>query len=204
MLTRAAVAAEIDQAREAIDGLASRGLDAIVAAAGEMARALAAGNTIYFAGNGGSASQAAHLAAELVGRFRSERRPLPAASLCENLAAITAIGNDYGYDEVFSRQVQAFCKPGDVLVLLSTSGASANVLRAAKEATSRSVVTIGLTGAGGGVLGNLVDILVEAPCADVAHVQEAHLVVGHVLCSVSDAVLGDDRGRGTSDDRGTR
>lgn len=189
MLTRATVLAEIERARDVLGGVASTRADTIVAAAAAVASALGTGNTIYFAGNGGSASQAIHLAAEFVGRFRRERRPFPAASLCENLAAITAIGNDYSYDEVFSRQVEAFCRPGDVLVLLSTSGSSRNVLRAAKEATSRNVVTIGLTGSGGGALADLVDVLIDVPDTDVARVQEAHLLVGHLLCSVSDTVI---------------
>lgn len=202
MLTRATVLAEIQRARDVLSGIALTCTDTIVAAASVMANALGAGNTIYFAGNGGSASQAIHLAAEFVGRFKRERRPLPAASLCENLAAITAIGNDYSYDEVFSRQVEAFCRPGDVLVLLSTSGSSSNVLRAAKEATARHVVTIGLTGSGGGALANLVDVLIDIPDTDVAHVQEAHLLVGHLLCSVSDTMIDGSHDGEVADDDG--
>lgn len=189
MLTYEVVVTEIERERQLLATLAAERAGEIVAASAAIADALSAGHTVYFTGNGGSASQALHLSAELVGRFRSERRPLPAMALCENTATLTAIANDYGYDEVFSRQVEAFCRSGDVLVLLSTSGSSANVLEAAKKAAVLKVLTIGLTGFGGGDLARLVDILIDVPSTDVAHVQEVHLLVGHLLCSVGDDIV---------------
>lgn len=194
MLNRGVVLAEIEEARQVLGALASTRVNAIVEASAAVADALAGGHTMYFTGNGGSASQAIHLAAEFVGRFKSERRPFPAVALCENISTLTAIGNDYSYGEVFSRQVEAFCRPGDVLVLLSTSGSSVNVLEAARMARSRDILTVGLTGAGGGALGELVDVLIDVPGTDVARVQEAHLLVGHLLCSVSDNVIEGARG----------
>ena len=141
------------------------------------------GGTIFFCGNGGSAVDSQHLAGELVGRFRLERRPLPAIAVTANSAIITAIANDYDFSEIFSRQIEALGRPGDVLVAISTSGNSANVLKAVKKAQDRSMKTIGFTGAGGRALSDMTDICVMASSDETSHIQEALLVAGHAICS---------------------
>ncbi len=180
--------AGVDELRRVLSEVSSLNSAAIVAAWHRLYQAVSTGKTIFFAGNGGSASQSAHMAAEFVGRFKIERNGWPAMSLCENLSTLTAIGNDYSYDEVFSRQVRALCGPGDVLVLFSTSGKSRNVIRAAEVGRELGVFVIGLTGKGGGELKTRVDVCIDVPSTDVTRIQEAHLMIGHVLCSVSDHV----------------
>ena len=149
-----------------------------------------AGGKVMFCGNGGSAADAQHLAAELVGRFRKERRGYPALALHTNTSTITAIGNDYEFDYVFARQVEAFGKAGDVLVAISTSGSAGNVCRAAQAAHESGMNVIGLTGEGGGRLRELADILLAVPSKDTARIQECHITLGHLLCqAVEDALL---------------
>jgi D-sedoheptulose 7-phosphate isomerase len=147
----------------------------------ELARRLHAGARLLAAGNGGSAAEAQHLTAEFVGRFDGERRPYPAIALHTDTSAVTAIGNDYGYEEVFARQVRAHARPGDVLVLLSTSGRSPNLLRAAAEASSIGATVWALTGASPNPLAEASDecLALSAPGP---HVQEAQLVAVHALC----------------------
>jgi D-sedoheptulose 7-phosphate isomerase len=147
-----------------------------------MSEALQSGGKILWCGNGGSAADSQHLAAELVGRFRRERQGLHSIALSTNTSILTAIGNDYGYDYVFSRQVEAIANRGDVLVGISTSGNSRNVLAALDVARSMGVVTVGLTGAGGGKMAGAVDYLVEIPSNDTARIQEGHILAGHLLC----------------------
>ena len=142
---------------------------------------LESGGTIFVCGNGGSAADAQHLAAELVGRVRRERGPLPSIALTTDSSALTAIGNDYGFDQVFSRQLEGLAKPGDLLVALSTSGTSANVVRAARSARRLGCQVVALTGDGGGELGALADALVAVPTRLVTRVQEIHTVCIHVL-----------------------
>jgi phosphoheptose isomerase len=172
----------------ALDGLAAD-LDLVESWGTRLADRLDAGGRLLVAGNGGSAAEAQHLAAELVGRYRDERRPLSALALTADTAALTAIGNDYGADEVFARQVVAHGRPGDVLVLLSTSGRSPNVLRAAARAHELGVVVWALTGRAPNPLALAGD---EALCVDAdetATVQEVHLVAVHLLCAAVDAAL---------------
>jgi D-sedoheptulose 7-phosphate isomerase len=145
--------------------------------------------TLLFAGNGGSASQAIHLAAEFVGRFKVDTAPYPALALCDNVASLTAIANDYSYEEVFSRQVRAFGRAGDVLVLLSTSGLSANVVEAAITARELGLKVIAMCGSGGGRLKDHAHVSINVPSSDVAHVQEVHIVLGHLLCAAAERVL---------------
>ena len=155
----------------------------------ELAVVLLGGGRLLAAGNGGSASQAAHLASELVGRFRSERQPFSAIALCSDAASLTAIGNDYGIEEQFARQVRGHGRPGDVLVALSTSGRSANVVAAVEAAAASGLRTWALAGPPGSPLALRCDdaLCVDAP--DTATIQEVHLVAVHVLCgAVDDAV----------------
>ena len=154
-----------------------------------LARTLRAGGAVYFCGNGGSAADAQHLAAELCGRFYLDRRPLRAASLTTNSSALTALSNDYSFDGVFERQVRAYGRKGDVLVGISTSGKSRNVLAALRAARRMRMVTIGLTGARGRSMGRWCDHLLAVPSDDVARIQEGHILLGHVLCARTEALL---------------
>jgi len=157
-------------------------LPAMTAAANALISAYRAGHKALFFGNGGSAADAQHLAAELVGRYLRERTPLPAVALAENTSAMTAISNDFGYDQVFSRQLQALGRPGDVAIGISTSGNSPNVVEALISARKMGLYTIGLTGASGGKMRNLVDSLIAVPSGETPRVQECHILVGHALC----------------------
>lgn len=171
-----------------IESLAA--LEPLVAEAAAMLTAsLAQGGRVLTAGNGGSAADAQHMAAEFSGRFLKERRPFPAEALTVNTSAITAIGNDYGFDEVFARQVRASGRAGDVLVVISTSGNSANILRAAEAARDLGMRTVALTGAGGGALAPLADVLLAVPSASTPRVQEGHVVLLHLLCQLVEDAL---------------
>jgi D-sedoheptulose 7-phosphate isomerase len=173
----------------------SDGTDPIAAtadAAARIAAALRAGGKVMFFGNGGSASDASHLAAELLGRFALERRALAAVCLSDHTAAMTAIGNDYAYDDVFARQLAGLGRPGDVAVGLSTSGTSANVVRALETARELGLVTIALTGAGGGKVAAAVDVCVRVPSEDTPRVQELCMLLGHTLCELVEQELATD------------
>ena len=156
--------------------------DKIEEGAAHLSARLRNGGTVAFCGNGGSAAIAQHLAAELVGRYRVNRKPLPA--LCFNASAsLTAIANDYGFEQVFARQVEAYLQVGDILVAMSTSGKSPNVLRAVEAASKRDVLTIGLTGGwGSNWLADKADLSICVPSIDTARVQECHLFIGHLWC----------------------
>ncbi len=147
------------------------------------------GRKVLFCGNGGSAADAQHLAAELSGRFRMERRPLHAVALSVNSSAVTAIGNDYGFDEIFARQVEAAGKEGDVLLVLSTSGNSENILRAVETALSKGMHVIALTGESGGRLASMDLLLINVPSSDTARIQEAHITIGHIICELCETAL---------------
>ena len=151
-------------------------------------KSLQSGGKIICFGNGGSATQASHLAGELVGRFRAKRRPLPAISLAADGGTMTCIANDFGYSEVFDRQMAAFAQPGDVAIGLTTSGKSENVVKALAVARARGAVTIALTGSAG-LVGGEADHLIAVPSADTAHIQEVHLMVLHVWCIAIDGAL---------------
>ncbi|MBD3368885.1 SIS domain-containing protein [Candidatus Fermentibacteria bacterium] len=140
------------------------------------------GGKLIFCGNGGSAADAQHLAAELTCRFRKDREPLAGVALTGNIASITAIANDYDFGEVFSRQVEALGRPGDVLVAISTSGSSENVLKAARTASRLDMGVLGMTGGSGGELAELCDVVIRASSDTTSHVQECLLVAGHALC----------------------
>jgi D-sedoheptulose 7-phosphate isomerase len=140
-------------------------------------------------GNGGSAAEAQHFAAELVGRFARNRPALPALALTVNSSDLTAIGNDFGFDDAFSRQIEAHARPGDVAVAMTTSGNSANVLKAVAAAKKMGLKTVGLTGAHGGRLKDAVNVCVRVPANDVARIQEAHAAVIHIWCSIIEDTL---------------
>ena len=161
-----------------------------VARAAELCTAgLQAGGKILLFGNGGSASDAQHIAGELTGRLSRERPALPAIALTANSSDLTAIGNDYGFDHVFTRLIQAHGREGDVAVAISTSGNSPNVLAAVKEARERGLTTIGLIGKDGGKLAPLVDCAIVVPSNDTQRIQESHITIGHALCELVDEAL---------------
>jgi D-sedoheptulose 7-phosphate isomerase len=147
-----------------------------------MTTTLRAGGKILWCGNGGSASDSQHLAAEIVGRYRRERCGLPSIALTTDTSILTAVGNDYGFNAIFARQVEALGRAGDMLVGISTSGNSGNVVAALEAAHSRNLVTVAFTGAGGGKLAPLADILFAVNSRDTARIQEAHILAGHMLC----------------------
>ncbi len=150
---------------------------------------LAAGGKLLVAGNGGSAADAQHIAAELTGRFLRERRPFPAIALHANASALTAIGNDYGFEQVFARELSAHARPGDVLLAISTSGNSPNILRAIEAARESRVVVIGLTGGSGGRMRTACDLCLCVPSKTTARIQEMHITIGHTICELLDERL---------------
>ncbi|MEZ4910104.1 MAG: D-sedoheptulose 7-phosphate isomerase [Saprospiraceae bacterium] len=146
--------------------------------------ALKAGNKILFCGNGGSAADAQHLSAEFTGRFYLDRKPLPAEALHTNTSYLTAVANDYGYDFVYARLLEGIGKPGDVLVSLSTSGNSKNILFAMEKAKEMGILNIAFTGATGGEMKSLADILINVPSTDTPRIQESHMMIGHTICQI--------------------
>jgi len=159
-------------------------LDIISLMAKTLVEAYKQGNKVILCGNGGSASDAQHIEGELVGRFKMERRALPAIAITANTSTMTAIANDYGYGEVFRRAVEAHGKPGDILIAISTSGNSQNVISAAEQAKKQGMKIIGLLGGNGGKLEKLSDIAFVAPSNDTPRIQECHILVGHILCDL--------------------
>jgi D-sedoheptulose 7-phosphate isomerase len=157
---------------------------AIVEAASLMLQCLRAGGKLLFCGNGGSAADAQHLAAEFVGRFVKERNGLPAVALTTDSSILTAIGNDYGFDRVFSRQIEALGRPGDIVIGISSSGNSPNITAAMRQAATQGLKTIGLSGRDGGALAKCVDVPINVACANTARVQECHIAIGHLLCEL--------------------
>lgn len=142
-----------------------------------------------FCGNGGSAADCQHLAAELTGRFIKDRRPLAAIALTTDTSALTSIGNDYSFDEVFARQVQGLGRSGDVLLAISTSGNSRNVIRAVEEALAAGMSVIGLLGREGGTLNELCDVAIVVPSQVTSRIQESHILIGHTLCEIIEQKL---------------
>lgn len=169
--------------------------EGILKIAEQFVKTLKRGGTIFLFGNGGSAADAQHIAAELVGRFDLERRSLPAIALTVNTSNLTAIGNDYGYDFVFSRQIEGLAKKGDLAVAISTSGNSPNVLEAVKAAKAKGVYTIGLTGEKGGKLKDAVDFCFHAASNTPSRIQEVHITVGHIACALAEAALFESDGK---------
>jgi len=151
---------------------------------------LAAGGQLLIAGNGGSAADAQHIAAELTGRFLRERRPLRAIALHANTSALTAVGNDYGFEQVFARELSAHARPGDVFLAISTSGKSPNILRAIEAARQHNLVVIGLTGESGGPMRAACDLCLCVPSKSTARIQEMHITIGHTICELVEERLG--------------
>ena len=186
---RELVKSTLEEHRQVVEKMAA--LEGEIASAGELCgRALAQGQRIYLCGNGGSAADAQHIAAELIGRFVHDRRALPAIALTTDTSALTAIGNDYGYDEVFSRQVDGLCREGDVLIAISTSGNSCNVLKAVDAAHRAGASVIGLSGKSGGALDAKCDVSLVVPSDITARIQEMHIVIGHLICALTEEHLG--------------
>jgi D-sedoheptulose 7-phosphate isomerase len=181
--------ANIERSIDVHNRLMSACLPAMTAAADALVAAYRGGRKALFFGNGGSAADAQHLAAEFVGRYLRERRPLPALALNANSSAVTAIGNDYGYDQVFARQLEALAVAGDVAVGISTSGNSTNVVEGIKCARRLGLFTIALTGASGGQLRELVDALIAVPSDETPRIQECHILAGHALCDAVERAM---------------
>lgn len=155
---------------------------------GERLRAcLQNGGKILLMGNGGSAADSQHIAAEIVGRFQRERKGLPAIALTTDSSILTSVGNDYGFEYIFARQVEALCSAQDIVIGISTSGNSANVVAGIAAAKQSGAYTVGLTGAGGGRLADLCDVTLAMPSSDTPRIQEAHILIGHILCDLIDA-----------------
>ncbi len=152
------------------------------------------GGTLMLCGNGGSAADAQHIAAELVGRFQAERQPMRALALGQNVSTTTAVTNDYDFEQVFARELVAFARPEDVLIGITTSGTSRNVIKALEAARAIGCGTVGLTGARAGDLPALCDRLIQVPAGETARIQELHIGVGHALCHIVEAELGVSRG----------
>ncbi|NDY43218.1 D-sedoheptulose 7-phosphate isomerase [Dissulfurirhabdus thermomarina] len=168
--------------------LASEG-GRLVALAREMAEVFRGGGRVFFFGNGGSAADAQHLAAEFVNRFRMERRPLPGIALTTDTSILTAVGNDYSFDDVFAKQVQALGRPGDMAVGISTSGHSPNVVKALAAAREAGLRTVALTGRGGGRMAETADLVLRAASDDTPRIQEVQIFLGHLLCDLVERIL---------------
>jgi len=158
--------------------------DQAVRAAQAIHRCFRQGGKVMLFGNGGSAADAQHIAAEFVGRFMRERAPLPALALTTDTSALTAVGNDYGFEQVFARQIRALGRRGDVAIAISTSGRSPNIIAGVQAARDQGLITIGLTGGDGGALRGLVEIPIGIPSTNTARIQECHLALEHILCEI--------------------
>jgi len=165
-------------------------VDTVAAITDSVTNALAAGGKVLLAGNGGSAADAQHIAAELVIRYKADRSPIAALALTTDSSALTACGNDLGFEAIFARQIEAVGRANDVAVGISTSGNSPNVLKGLRQAKAMGLKTVGLTGAGGGQMPSLCDALIAVPSAVTARIQEMHITIGHVLCKALEQRLG--------------
>ena len=186
---RQQIIAQLEESAETKRQMVVDGVGTIVAAAELLIACYRAGGKALLCGNGGSAADAQHLAAELVSRLNLERAAIPALALTTNTSLITAIGNDYKYELVFVRQVEAFGRSGDVLVAISTSGNSENVIKAVEFARVTGIKSIALTGDNGGRLAEKVDLAIIVPSANVQRIQECHITIGHILCELIESAL---------------
>lgn len=164
-------------------------IETIQAVAEVMVNALKSGKRILWCGNGGSAADAQHLAAELSGRFYYDRPPLNSEAMHCNTSYMTAVANDYGYDLIYSRMIDGACKPGDVLVGISTSGNSKNICNAFRKAKDLGVITVAMTGATGGEMKTMADYLLNVPSTDTPRIQESHIMLGHIICEIVEATI---------------
>jgi D-sedoheptulose 7-phosphate isomerase len=190
-INRSDIRVQILQTRQLMDAMLddSALLESVEQAARACIHSLKNGGKILLAGNGGSAADAQHIAGELVSRFLFDRPGLPAVALTTDTSILTAIGNDYGYERLFARQIQALGRPGDVFIAYSTSGNSPNICVALQEAQARGIRTIGMTGNRKGVMNAHCDYLLEVPSSETPKIQEGHLVLGHILCGLIEAAL---------------
>jgi D-sedoheptulose 7-phosphate isomerase len=177
---KAALKESIEVKQQVIKKLTSN----IEQAARWMTESLKNGNKILIFGNGGSAADAQHLAAELIGRYLKERRPLPAIALSTDTSILTSLSNDYGFDTVFARQVEGLAKAGDIAIGISTSGNSKNVLEGVEKAKELGCKTIGLLGCDGGRIADVADLALTVPCKSTPRIQESHITIGHILCGL--------------------
>lgn len=183
------IRAAVSQSLELKKSFFAASEERIASVAQAICKALENGNKILLYGNGGSAADSQHIAAELVGRFQRERRPLAAIALTTDTSILTSVGNDYGYDQVFVRQIRALGDSGDVAIAISTSGNSQNVLLATQAACEIGLVTVGLTGSNGGKLGEIVQHHLNVPHSLTSRVQEVHIMIGHLLCELVDKYM---------------
>jgi D-sedoheptulose 7-phosphate isomerase len=180
------------QLQESIDtkkALLSTHSDIIRKIADTIVKAFRNNRRVYLIGNGGSAADAQHIAGELIGRFKMNRKPLPAVALTTDTSVMTALANDFGYDTCFARQVEALAEKGDVILAFSTSGNSQGILNAVKIARDKGAIPIGFTGKDGGLLSNAADICLKIPSANTPRIQECHITVGHIICSIVEKEL---------------
>ncbi|MDR1975628.1 MAG: D-sedoheptulose 7-phosphate isomerase [Campylobacteraceae bacterium] len=180
---RSEINSHIETAKKTFDSLQNYIYTACVIATDTIAR----GNKILIFGNGGSAADAQHIAAELVGRYKTNRKGLGAIALTTDTSALTAIGNDFGYESIFERQVEALAREGDLLIGISTSGTSPNVVRALKLGRELGCRCVGLSGKGGGTMGEVCDINIVIPSSDTPRIQEMHIMIGHIICQAIDS-----------------
>ena len=188
---RSYITAQIQEAQRVMSVMLDDGalLARVEAAAEACIHAMKSGNKVLLAGNGGSAADAQHIAGEFVSRFAFDRPGLPAIALTTDTSILTAIGNDYGYDKLFARQMQAHAQKGDIFIAYSTSGKSPNVIAALQEAKNLGVVCVGMTGNRGGPMEDLCDYYLDVPSADTPKIQEGHAVLGHILCGLVERAL---------------
>ena len=177
----------LEEHLEAVQAILKSQLGEIERAGALLRDTLNQGNKVLLCGNGGSAADAQHIAAELVGRYERQRRAWPAIALTTDTSALTALSNDFGYEQVFARQIEALASANDVLLALSTSGTSANILKAVKKARDLECKTIALTGAGGEPLASLCDLAVVVPATRTSRIQECHITIGHLWCELIEA-----------------
>jgi D-sedoheptulose 7-phosphate isomerase len=191
-LTTEFISAEFQAAAQLFQQLALESTEQVLAAAEILVECLQNGHKVLIFGNGGSAADAQHFAAELGGRYRRERRALPALALTTDTSMLTAVGNDYGFAQVFARQVEALAQPGDVVIGISASGRSANVIAGVQTARTLGARTVALLGANITGLAGLVDQVISAPSTDTPRIQEAHAVIIHILCDLVEKAFADD------------
>jgi D-sedoheptulose 7-phosphate isomerase len=186
------IRSSLAETREVLSRVEDETAQAVAEAAGILVERVKAGGRVLICGNGGSAADAQHMATELVVRYLADRPGIPALALTVDTSILTAASNDYGFERVFARQIEALGRPGDVLIAISTSGTSPNVLRAVEEARTRGIATIGLAGRGGGKLAERCDRIVAVPSTHTPRIQEAHLVIEHLLCEAIEEAVGEE------------
>lgn len=186
---RETVVKELEESANIKKIIAQNLSDTIVNAAKMIIDAYKTGGKVLLIGNGGSAADAQHIAAELVGRFKLERKGLPAIALTTDTSILTALANDYGYDTVFSRQLETLANDKDILIAITTSGTSPNILKAVEMARSKNITVIGLTGGDGGKLQDVADITIAVPSDSTPRIQESHITIGHIICNLVEKEL---------------